>query len=331
MKRALACLCLLSLTGCGTGHARVSPSLRPAPNVLVYATAPPTRHWVPRTENVWRANVDGGHPKLIARNSSDPTVSPDGRSIAYDHGGDVLVVPAAGGKPRIVYRDGAYPTWAPDSRHLAVSGGDGLVVILDLKTGTKHAIPGDAGTPSFSPDSTRVVYSVGRTGGDLYVASIDGGRPIRITDDRRSSGPVWGPDGIAFVRYARAHDWHNDIWLTGPRPNAAHQLTHLNSDIYPVAFSKDGKELLAAYPAFHNGQLWAVDVPTGRARAITPSVGDLNPRGLSDDGRTVLASVGCPDVAMPSPYGVLETIPFAGGKSHIIVRGPCSGSWNADF
>ena len=89
----------------------------------------------------------------------------------------------------------------------------------------------------------------------------------------------------------------------------------------------DGTKLLAAIPPSHNGQLWAVDVRTGDARPLTPFVGDLYAQGLSNDGQTVLAAVGCG--GMPRPYGYLETIPFAGGKPHVIVRGPCRASWNA--
>jgi hypothetical protein len=47
---------------------------------------------------------------------------------------------------------------------------------------------------------------------------------------------------------------------------------------------------------------------------------------LSSDGKTVLASVGCG--GMVSPYGYVETIPFTGGKPHVIARGPCRASWN---
>jgi hypothetical protein len=343
-KLLLLAVVTIPLAGCGAsgiarthddarpGHARASESTGPMTGVLVYAKFPAHKEPPTGKESVWKAGIDGGHPKLLARHATDPTVSPDGRLVAYDSldHQNVLVVPTAGGKPRIVYRTGAFPTWAPDSRHLAVYVGRALVIV-DIRTGHTNSIetsPSTLSSPSisFSPDSTRVAYSTeDRTGSDLYVSSIDGGRPVQITHDHRSEGPVWGPNGIAFVRLHHRNDWHNDIWLTGPRPNDAHQLTHMNSYVGPVAFSGNGKELLASYPAMHNGQLIAVDVPSGHTRPITPSIGDLNAQGLSTDGKTVLASIGCGGT--PSPYGILETIPFAGGKPHVIVHGPCSGSW----
>jgi Tol biopolymer transport system component len=321
---------ILVLAGCGSGKARVSGSSRPMANVLVYAKAPQSND-VGAKESVWKAHVDGRHPKLIARNSTDPAVSPDGRLVAYDKGGNVLVVPTSGGKPTIVYRFGGYPAWAPDSRHLAVSAGIGSDVIVNVRTGDKTAIvapPLDGiDVVSFSPDSTRVVYGAeSPTGGDLYVASVALGRTVRITNDHLSFSPVWGPNGIAFVRN-QAHDWHGDVWLTGPRPNDARQLTHTGTPIWPQSFSGDGTELLGTAS---NGGLWAVDVPTGRARAIDRGRGALA-QGFSRDGKTALAAVGCGgDYAGPH-YGVIETIPFAGGKPHIITRGPCGASWNADY
>lgn len=329
MKRALAGLCLLFLlcvTGCGSGHAQVLGSAQPVRNVLVYAKVPPP-YELGGKESVWLANVDGRHPRLLAEDADAPAVSPDGRSVAYDSGGNVLVRPTTGGKPRIIYRHGGYPTWAPDSRHIAVFA-DGIV-ILDLRTGRQTTIDRPASSISFSPDSTRVVYGTELpTGGDLWVTSIHGGRPpVQITDDSNSFGPVWGPNGIAFRRFSHGSNGH--IWLTGPRPNDARQLTHIDAGLWPASFSGDGKKLLAAYPAMHNGRLWAVDVASGRARPITPWLGDLYAQGLSTDGKTVLAAVGCG--GMPSPYGYIETIPFAGGKPHVITKGPCRASWNAGY
>jgi hypothetical protein len=77
----------------------------------------------------------------------------------------------------------------------------------------------------------------------------------------------------------------------------------------------------------HNGKLYAVDTTTGTTRALTDFVGDLYAQGLSRDGKTVLAAIGCG--GMTSPFGLVETIPFAGGKPTVIARGPCRASWNA--
>jgi Tol biopolymer transport system component len=80
---------------------------------------------------------------------------------------------------------------------------------------------------------------------------------------------------------------------TNSSGGGAHQVTHTPAGIYPAAWSADGSRMLAAYPVTNNGKLYAVDVATGHTRALTPFVGDLGPQGLSRDGRTVLAAIGC--------------------------------------
>src|SRR5262249_49399062 len=145
------------------------------------------------------------------------------------------------------------------------------------------------------------------------------------THDHKSVAPVWGKTGIAFNRFT--HRAHSDIWLSDGSKSHLRQLTHTGADTWPAFFSASGAELLAAYPANHNGRLWAVDVATGSERPITSWVGDLFPQGLSADSRTVLAAVGCGGTGTSNGY--VETIPFAGGKPHVIVRGPCRASWNA--
>jgi hypothetical protein len=119
---------------------------------------------------------------------------------------------------------------------------------------------------------------------------------------------------------------HGDVWVIDEDGGDSHQLTHTRAGIYPAAWSADGQHLLAAYPATNNGQLYVVDAASGAARPLTPFVGDLYAQGLSRDGRTVLAAIGCGEIV--SPYGIVETIPFAGGRPTVIVRGPCRASSN---
>ena len=296
-----------------------------ARNVLVYSKATSNMASLDG-EHIWRARIDGRDPKLLGA-GWDPAVSPNGRWIAFGRGRKVLVLATAGGKARTVYtlREKqasltAAPVWAPDSRSFGVLDAGGLAVI-DPGDRTSRLLPVNGGF-AFSPNSRKIVYE---SRANLYVIRAHGGKPRRLTDDHKSYAPVWGKTGIAFVRFTRGA--HGDIWLSDGRPGHARELTHTGAAFWPAFFSADGTKLLAANPATHDGRLWAVNVTTGKARPLTPWTGDLVPQGLSSNGKTVLAAVGCGGV--PGLIGYVETIPFTGGKPHVIVRGPCRASWNA--
>jgi Tol biopolymer transport system component len=287
---------------------------------------------------LWFANGDGSGAVRLARASwwTPPALSPDGRKIAFvrSRARELRVISPVGGPARLLRRFGRAPSalvtelaWSPDSSRLAVGEGPGLMLV-DVASGrtrlfargTRHTV--GVSHPTFAPDGQQIAYERS-TQTSVDVHAYASGRTLTVTRDHRSLAPSWGPTGLAF---ARGDGRHGDIWsVIGPGA-APRRLTRTNAGIQPVAWSADGRRLLAANPAQHNGRLWAVDVPSGRARALTPWVGDLYAQGLSRDGETILAAIGCG--GRLTARGVVETLPFAGGEPHVIVKGPCRASWN---
>ena len=315
MRRALLAVAVLA-AGCGGHAANHGPQ-------LVYAV--PTsfggnHSWI------WRARPDGTHRVRLVR-GRNPQLSPNGRLVAYTRSPrELYVVPISGGKPRLLRREKAFIAgfvWSPTSRELVTV--ERSLVLVDVETGRARPFGRAGGDPSFAPDGSRIVFDrVDQTGGDLELFDVRTGHTRKLTSDHRSLLPVWGPDGIAFARFRSGA--HGDVWLLDPHTRKLRRLTHTDAGIEPAAWSADGRRLLAANPATHNGRLWAVDVRTGRARDLTGWVGDLFSQGLSRDGKTILAAIGCGGTI--SPFGVVETLPFGGGRAHVIVRGPCRASWN---
>ncbi len=305
----------------------------PSRVALVFAKPAGARAVPGDREVIYTASPTGRQPHRLAVGMY-PLLSPDGTTVAFQAGSEaspsLRMISTRGGSPRAVGVRGAPLAWSWQSRFLAVGTGRGLV-ILDTRTlrTTPIRLPDASGDFSFSPDGTTLVFEHSTGSGiDIYTVSRSGGTIHRLTDDHRSGYPLWGPDGIAFERFGpdRCGNCHGDVWLMNANGGDARQITHTRAGIYPAAWSADGRRLLAAYPATHNGRLYAVDVASGSARPLTRFVGDLFAQGLSRDGRTVLAAIGCGGTA--GPYGIVETIPFAGGHPTVIARGPCRASSN---
>ncbi len=117
-----------------------------------------------------------------------------------------------GGTPRLIARDARAYDWSPDSQSLALSNGKALVLV-DAESGSSRTIVEgpEVAALDFSPSGKDIAWSrrkpLRRLVGDLsfeediYRSSIDGGKPLRLTRTRDGTTPVWGSRLIAFTRF----------------------------------------------------------------------------------------------------------------------------------
>jgi hypothetical protein len=101
----------------------------------------------------------------------------------------------------------------------------------------------------------------------------------------------------------------------------------LASGLVPLAFSSDGRRLLAEFEGQDTSEAWTVSVPTRRARRVTVRGRSVVGAGISRDGRTLLIEEGA--FLEAAAAGRVATVPFAGGRSRVLVSHGAQASWNA--
>ena len=173
----------------------------------------------------------------------EPGISPDGREIAFVHGGDIWTVPTGGGQARLLVaheEEESRPLYSPDGRWLAFgSSRDGTnhIYLLDLASGETRQLTFMSTSTlldGWSADSEWVWFSsvsddvAGMS--DVFRVRVSGGTPMPVLADRYAA-EFWAsphPDGRVALsvrgRTAWSQWWRNghshmdeaEIWIADP-------------------------------------------------------------------------------------------------------------------
>ncbi len=309
--------------------------------------------------SIWIAENSGASPRQLVGGTGgeQPLIAPDGSAVIFQslpaHGNAALeLVPATGGASVVLAAQEANmnnTAWSPDSKTIATTLGltpeRERLVLIDVATHSVRAIAtGTIEGVSFSPDSTKLAYARAPNlkhfpaSSDIYSIAVAGGGATRLTNNHRSTTPVWGPAKIAFARTFESHGPREDapksnVWLMSSDGSRARQLTHqrapfLLSGPDPLAWSASGAQLLAQFTGEDTGYGEGVDPLTGvvhRLSAKALLAHQLLAAGISRDGTTVLATTGGFE---PGPGHNIVSVPFAGGPATVLVRDASAPSWN---
>lgn len=268
---------------------------------LAYDPAPqPAVEGVPVIERFGDATL-----RLVTDGSgshTSPTLSPDGRMMAYvsdrDGNPQIWIQNLERGDP-VRITDGPYaarsPSWSPDDDQIIYtrSGpqGAGIFSVGTLgKPGPRQIINSGA-EANFSAAADAFVYTRGST---IWLAENDGRDRRQILGLPTSQGfakrqPALSPDGgtIAFIHSEEGP--LGNLWLVPTDGGDARQLTTPESGgghASAPAWSHDGRYIVYSVNAgTADEHLWRIDVESGEAAALTAGPGGASNPTLSRDGQ----------------------------------------------
>ncbi|MBK9276087.1 MAG: PD40 domain-containing protein [Flavobacteriales bacterium] len=209
-----------------------------------------------------------------ARWLRNAAISPDGRTIAFCHQGDIWRVPAEGGDAVPLTTNEAYdhtPVWSHNGRFIAFSStrhGNNDVFVMPATGGapTRLTFHGNGEVAScFSPDDAQVLFYGTRQDdvrhqqfpvggmGELYTVPAQGGRPLQVSTIAMQNAR-YSPDGRLIAYHDRKgyeDNWRKhhtssvtrDVWTFEPASGAYRQLTSFAGEDRDPVWSRDGASL----------------------------------------------------------------------------------------
>jgi Tol biopolymer transport system component len=285
---------------------------------------------------------------------AEPSLSPDGQTIAFASGGDIWTAPAAGGVARLLVTDPATesrPLWSPDGAKLAfVSTRSGVanLYILSLANGVVTRLTfadSNEALDGWSRDGQWIYFTSGvndvQRQGDIFRVRATGGVPLEVSSERylNEFHGAPSPDGQAIAlmakgisngqwwRHGSSHIDQTELWLKPIAAGAPYRqlLPSGARHAWPM-WRPDGGALYYMSDEGGNENLWRLPLG-GKPEQITRfSDGRLLWPTIGYDGRTIVFERGfaiwsldtATGKARPVPI-TLQGAPAAAGESRLSV------------
>ncbi len=225
-----------------------------------------------------------------------PSISPDGKNVAFSYKGDLYVVDSEGGEARQLTSNPAYdysPVWSPDGKTVAFASdryGNFDIYKVSVEGGVPVRLTTNSAkeTPwTFTPDGKNILFTAciqdpassalfpKSSMTELYSVSLDGGRPVQILATPAEEVSFIGKSGDFIYQDCKGGEniWRKhhtssitrDIWKYEGGSHV--KLTSFEGEDRSPRVSKDGKTVY--YLSEREGSFNVYSFPVDNPQKIT--------------------------------------------------------------
>jgi tricorn protease len=215
-------------------------------------------------EHVVNITATGDFPWMMPRwedvtsRMTNIALSPTGKRVVVEARGEIFTIPAEKGDIRnLSHSSGSAerdPAWSPDGKYVSYfsdkSGEYKLVIESQdgLTPPREIALPNPTHyyTPSWSPDSKKIVYT--DTNLHVWVLDVASGQAKIVGNDpwmvpQRTLNPVWSPDSKWVAYSSRLKSLYHAIFVSNVETGETKQVTDALADAVWPAWDASGKYL----------------------------------------------------------------------------------------
>ena len=181
--------------------------------------------------------------------------------------------------------------WSSRIEGSPIESGAQLFAMAPDGTGQRRLaiLPGDARSPTFSPDGSRIAYSFGALDDDrqIHVMSSDGTADRVLTNEGSNIRPAWSPDGsrIAFSSTRDGGDF--DLFVMDADGSNARRLTNDPAEDWAATWTPDGSAIGFNSNRAGDYDLYRVGVDTIDVTQLTSGPANDWEPAYSPDGSSI--------------------------------------------